>query len=218
MEVQNLSTKNFFATEFQVCTQVEENADEICTQIGENASEVCTRIEDNAEEAQEFLHLSKQSQRIFWLPAHAREGFQARRLQHLPPNSVLLQHHILLLQPVIVVQVAVSYSVLQCPVEGQYLLHPHQPEVWRELRKASSQFLFLEEVEARGERMPVEAIPQLLVVMVFHVEEHPALQRVVASCDAPLSSVASLSSSAPTQLVQPWMTMKQLQKRVLTRL
>jgi hypothetical protein len=100
--------------------------------------------------------------------------------------------------PVIVVQVAVSYSVLQCPVEGQYLLHPHQPEVWRELRKASSQFLFLEEVEARGERMPVEAIPQLRVVMVFHVEEHPALQRVVTSCDAPLSSVASLSSSAPT--------------------
>lgn len=100
--------------------------------------------------------------------------------------------------PVIVVQVAVSYSALQCPVEGQYLLHPHQPEVWRELRKASSQFLFLEEVEVRGERMPVEAIPQLLVVMVFHVEEHPALQRVVTSCDAPLSSVASLSSSAPT--------------------
>lgn len=100
--------------------------------------------------------------------------------------------------PVIVVQVAVSYSALQCPVEGQYLLHPHQPEVWRELRKASSQFLFLEEVEVRGERMPAEAIPQLLVAMVFQVEEHPALQRVVTSCDAPVSSVASLSSSAPT--------------------
>jgi hypothetical protein len=82
MEVQNLSIKNFFATEFRVCTQVEENADEICTQIGENASEVCTRIEENAEEAQEFLTSFKAESEDF-LASRSRK----RRIPSMAPPT-----------------------------------------------------------------------------------------------------------------------------------